>query len=102
MVAVPTNLRCGVAKGTVFSVGNGQDYVGSCINVSARLQKLHNLPFCFSTIGIDYNKGMVEATKVNYIQKKVTIRGIGPEFVCLRKRDFENLSKEDKQHFIDI
>jgi class 3 adenylate cyclase len=38
MVDPPTALRCGVARGTVFSVGVGHDYVGSCINMAARLQ----------------------------------------------------------------
>ncbi len=41
----PSKLRCGIARGTVYSVGNGQDFVGPCINVAARLQKLSNLSF---------------------------------------------------------
>jgi|ERR1043166_4425214 class 3 adenylate cyclase len=45
MVDPPTALRCGVARGTVFSVGAGQDYVGSCINMAARLQKLPGITF---------------------------------------------------------
>ncbi len=102
MVTPPTKLRCGIAKGTVFSVGNGQDYVGSCINVSARLQKIHNLSFCFSTIGIDYSKGMLEKTKLTYLQKKVNIRGIGDEIVCVRKIEFDKLQPEDKIHFKNV
>ena len=34
----PPVLRCGLARGTVFSVGNRSDFVGSCINMAARLQ----------------------------------------------------------------
>jgi len=102
MIAAPPILRCGIAKGTVFSVGNGNDYVGSCINVSARLQKLHGLTFSFSTIGIDYNKGMTTRTKKLYLQKKVNIRGIGEEIICVLKREFNSLDSKDQKHFTDV
>src|SRR5450755_1342207 len=48
VVDAPPRLRCGIAKGTVFSVGDGDDYVGSCLNMCARLQKLHGLRICFN------------------------------------------------------
>jgi class 3 adenylate cyclase len=41
----PTKLRCGIARGQVISVGEDQDYVGSCINIASRLQKLSLLSF---------------------------------------------------------
>lgn len=97
---VPKGLRCGVACGMVCSVGNGEDYVGSCINIASRLQKLSNLRFCFSQRGIDLEKGMIEKTARSYIVKRVSIRGIGrDERVLIDKSDFEKLSKKDKAVF---
>lgn len=37
VVEPPNALRCGIARGSVFSVGNGKDYVGPCINIASRL-----------------------------------------------------------------
>jgi class 3 adenylate cyclase len=50
----PTKLRCGISRGTIYSVGNGNDFVGPCINLSSRLQKLYSLSFAFSRNGIDF------------------------------------------------
>lgn len=36
----PPQLRCGLATGDVYSIGDGSDFVGACINTAARLQKL--------------------------------------------------------------
>lgn len=100
---VPKSLRCGTARGLVCSVGNGEDYVGPCINIASRLQKLSNLGFCFSKRGIDFEEGMVNATAQNYMVKSVSIRGIGrDELVVVRKPDFEKLSKRDKAIFKDV
>jgi len=49
----PRKLRCGITKGKVYSVGNGEDYVGPCINFASRLQKLPGITFAFSNRGID-------------------------------------------------
>ena len=49
----PPKLRGGVARGQVISVGDGNDYVGSCINIAARLQKLGQLSFAISRRGFD-------------------------------------------------
>ncbi len=54
IVSPPTKLRCGIARGAIYSVGNGNDFfVGPCINMSARLQKLNSLTFCFSRRGLN-------------------------------------------------
>lgn len=99
VVNAPKVLRSGVAKGTVFSIGNGEDYVGSCINVAARLQKFNNLNFCFSTMGIDYDKGFKKITRDKFLIKKVRIRGIGEEIIGIRKKEFEDLDKNDQKDF---
>jgi hypothetical protein len=99
IISPPSKLRCGIARGTIYSVGNGNDYVGPCINMSARLQKLHSLTFCFSRRGID-PLGMGEGYKDKFIVKKVDIRGIGEnELVCLSKVEYDKLGKEDKDKF---
>lgn len=97
---IPERLRCGVARGQVCSVGNGQDYVGQCINLASRLQKYSGLRFCCWSIGIDMEKGMVKSTVEMYTTKIVEIRGIGgEELVIIRKSEFERLSEEDKGSF---
>ena len=47
---VPPRLRCGVASGQVVSFGN--DYVGPCINIASRLQKLEKYSFAIHKKGI--------------------------------------------------
>jgi len=96
----PKLLRCGIARGTVFSVGNGEDYVGPCINISSRLQKLSNLSFCFARRGFDIEQNMPPETAAKYVLKYVPLRGIGEnELVWVRKEEFDSLSDEDKACF---
>lgn len=100
---IPPKLRCGVARGIVCSVGNGEDYVGPCINIASRLQKISSLPFCFSKRGFDYEKGMIKKTADTYAVKRVAIRGIGDdERVCVAKVDFERLKKKEKDIFKEV
>ncbi len=54
VVAPPNILRCGMARGGVFSVGNAEDYVAPCINIASRLQKLSLLGFCVSRRGFKF------------------------------------------------
>ncbi len=96
----PKKLRCGIARGAIYSVGNGNDFVGPCINMSARLQKLSSLSFCFSRRGLNPEVN-------NYINKNVAtvktdIRGIGSdELVCVMKDEYYALSKLDKEKFLE-
>lgn len=100
---VPKSLRCGVARGLVCSVGNGEDYVGPCINIASRLQKLGELGFCCSKRGIDLDDGMARETAERFMVKSVEIRGIGEgELVIVRKADFEKLRKKDRAVFKDV
>lgn len=98
VVEPPLVLRCGLARGTVFSVGSGDDFVGSCINMAARLQKLPGLGFSFNTRGVD-----LEGEKVSdfftqdIVLTEVAIRGIGErELVGVRKSEFARLDAKDK------
>lgn len=96
----PPILRCGIAKGTVFSVGNGEDYVGSCINMAARLQKLAALRIAFSRRGFDPESQWSAAEMKQWILKQVSIRGIGEqELVYVRKKEFEKLPLVEKKLF---
>lgn len=100
VVQPPKILRCGIARGMVVSVGNGDDYVGPCINTASRLQKLGSLTFCISRRGFDIEKNMPEETAVNYLLKAVAVRGIGnDELVWIRKEEHESLSEKDRQLF---
>lgn len=96
----PRLLRCGIARGTVFSVGNGEDYVGPCINIASRLQKLSSLTFCFSRRGFDIEKHMPEETAAKYALKYAPLRGIGDDkLVWVRKEEFDALMDEEKACF---
>ncbi|MBK0404635.1 hypothetical protein I5M27_16685 [Adhaeribacter sp. BT258] len=99
IVDAPKKLRCGIARGAIYSVGNGEDFVGPCINMSARLQKLSTLGFCFSRRGINPDS-MSKKWSEKFITKKVNIRGIGEnEIVGILKEEFDNLTAEEKKIF---
>jgi hypothetical protein len=98
----PTKLRCGIAKGNVFSVGNGNDFVGPCINYAARLQKLPGISIAFANRGFDCIDGWSASTKKMWIEKKLKIRGIGDsELIYIRKKDYEAMDKDDKKLYLD-
>jgi len=96
----PSFLRCGMSRGMVFSVGNGEDYVGPCINIAARLQKLSLLTFCFSRRGFDVEQHMPEETATKYALKVAPLRGIGEdELVWVRQEEFDGLPDKEKALF---
>ena len=99
----PITLRCGVARGRVFSVGNGKDYVGHCINIASRLQKLSLLTFCFPHRGFNIREYMDANYRKNFVQKRITIRGIGEnELMWVLKEEFEKLPEKSKELFKNI
>ena len=94
----PLKLRCGIARGQVVSVGDGNDYVGSCINMAARLQKLSSLSFAVARRGIDLSSDVWKA----FTPKRVDLRGIGEkELVYIPAEEFDALDDADKGLFID-
>jgi class 3 adenylate cyclase len=96
----PTTLRCGLARGRVFSVGNGQDYIGHCINTASRLQKLSLLTFCFPHRGFNIQGYMRENYRRLFIQKSVSIRGVGEnELVWVLEEEFNKLPEKIKALF---
>ncbi len=100
VVNPPNDLRCGIARGRVFSVGNGDDYVGPCINIASRLQKLSLLSFCVSRRGFDFEKDMDKQTASEFLLKSVDLRGIGKnELIWVLKEKFAALPDKEKELF---
>jgi len=101
MTNLPAILRCGIARGQIISVGDGHDYVGSCINVAARLQKLGGLRFAVSRRGINLspdNSSLISPLVI----KQVEIRGIEKkELVYIFPEELEKLSFKDQELFKD-
>lgn len=96
----PSRLRCGIARGKVFSVGNGEDFVGPCINLASRLQKLSSISMAFARRGFKADKYMDEHMRNHFALKKVAIRGVGEhELVYIDKAEFEELSDEERELF---
>jgi hypothetical protein len=77
---LPQRLRCGIARGQVVAVGDGADFVGSCINMAARIQKLSGLSFAFPRRGFSPKKCFSDTYIEDFIAKRVAIRGIGRSF----------------------
>jgi class 3 adenylate cyclase len=99
----PVVLRCGVARGKVFSIGNGHDYVGHCINNASRLSHLNPLTFCFPHHGFHVREFMPDNYARLFVPKYVSIRGVGEnELIWLVKEEFERLPDKVKVQFRDL
>jgi len=98
VVDPPKKLRCGVARGTVFSVGDQADYVGSCINMAARIQKLPGVQFTFNRRGFDLeHEGVNDYIKKRFVIKKVSVRGIGDgELLGILASDLQAMPPDDQ------
>jgi hypothetical protein len=91
----PTVLRCGMARGKVFSVGNGKDYVGHCVNTASRLAHLGIVSFCFPHRGFSVQEYMPEEYRRIFVQKYIAIRGVGEnELVWVVKEEIDKLSEK--------
>jgi len=104
IVEPPQRLRCGIARGTVFSVGAGEDYVGSCINMAARLQKCPGITFCFNRRGFNLeDKTIAKFFTDQVVIKEVSVRGIGDhELVGILSSEYTKLSPKDKKFYRDV
>lgn len=93
----PTILRCGISRGQIISIGSGEDYVGSCINVASRLQKLSQLTFAVSRRGFDLSRIPTHPITKILSLKRAQIRGIGDEeLVWVLSSEYDSLSKKEK------
>jgi len=95
----PAVLRCGVARGKVFSVGGGKDYVGHCVNHASRLSHL-GLSFCFPHRGFQVREHLPPQYLHILVPKVVSIRGVGDnELVWVIREEFEKMPPENKVMF---
>jgi hypothetical protein len=90
-VRPPTTLRCGIARGQIVSIGDNRDFVGPCINIAARLQKLGQFSFAFSKRGFNLDDYFGEHSHHEFILIKSMIRGVGDEELIYVLRDEYNL-----------
>ena len=97
----PQRLRCGIARGQIISVGEGRDFVGACINVAVRIQKLAPFTFAFSKRGFDIERHFVEKNRAFYSLVKTAIRGIGEgELVFVQKTELQGLPKDEQAKWV--
>jgi class 3 adenylate cyclase len=96
----PTKLRCGIAQGQVTSIAGGTDFVGLCINIASRLQKLGEgaFSFAFTQKGLEPDEG--EDWYEDFRLIKIPIRGVSnEELVYVLKAEFRRLSHELKKTY---
>jgi class 3 adenylate cyclase len=99
----PAVLRCGVARGKVFSIGNDKEYVGHCINNASRLSHLGSLSFCFPHRGFQVREHMPPEYRQTFIPKSVSVRGVGEnELVWVVKDEFDRLPARNQEMFHSI
>lgn len=99
----PSILRCGIARGRVFSIGGGRDYVGHCINNASRLSHLDGLTFGFPHRGFQVKDDMPPDYARLFVPKFVNIKGVGEnELIWLLKDEFEKLPEEKKKIYRDF
>ncbi len=97
----PSRVRCGVARGQIMTVGDGNDFVGSCLNIASRLQKLSTLSFAVSRRGIDLTKNPTLAKE--FVLKQMELRGIGKEeLVFVRDSEFQALPARERKLFKEL
>lgn len=94
----PLMLRCGIAQGQVTAIADGNDYVGMCINVASRLQKLSGnaFSFGFTQKGLEQEEGSDWYSHFTQIQ--IEIRGLAkPEFVYVFRSEFGKLPRKEQR-----
>jgi hypothetical protein len=100
LTKVPARLRCGVARGEVIAIGGGRDFVGSCVNLAARLQKVSQLSFVFSRKGFSPEECFSATWQVQFLAKRFQVRGLDQEeLIVVSKAEFEALPEEEQLLF---
>lgn len=98
---IPQRLRCGVARGDVVELGGGTDFVGPCINLAARLQKLNGLRFAVSRKGMPPEKCWQVNERKDWLLKRIRLRGYShDEIVLVDRDDFAGLPVEMRKLFV--
>jgi class 3 adenylate cyclase len=96
----PAVLRCGVARGKVYGIGNDKEYVGHCINNASRLSRLSSLTFCFPHRGFQVREHMPAEFRRVFVPKYVSIRGVGEnELVWVVSEEYYRLPEKTREMF---
>ena len=99
----PPKLRCGIAQGQVTSIADGRDFVGLCINIASRLQKLADgaFSFAFTQKGLESEGETEWHGRSRYFKLiKIPIRGISKdERVYVLNSEFRKLPKDLKRAY---
>jgi hypothetical protein len=96
----PSVLRCGIARGRVFSLGGGRDYVGHCINNASRLSSMDGLTFSFPQRGFQVKEDMPADYARLFVPRYASIKGVGDaEMIWVLKEEFERLPEEKKKQY---
>lgn len=98
----PPKLRCGIAQGQVTSIANGGDFVGLCINIASRLQKLADgsFSFAFTQKGLELEAGTDWHESRDFRLIKIPIRGMSKdERIYVLNSEFRKLSKDLKRAY---
>ncbi|MCJ7606057.1 MAG: hypothetical protein MUO19_08530 [Dehalococcoidales bacterium] len=99
----PSILRCGAARGKVFTIGNGNDFVGHCINNASRLSHLNSLTFCFPHRGFPVREYLPADYLRHFVPKHVSVRGVGDnELVWVVRREFDELPEREKEKYRNL
>lgn len=102
---MPKLLRCGVSIGMVSKYNSNickempEDYIGVCINLASRLQKIHNSILFSANIEFNGKYSIVELSNI-YKKVKVKIRGfknIVPIYVT--EIEYNKIDDEEKYLF---
>jgi len=98
---VPTVLRCGVARGICYTLGNGSDFIGDCINKAARLQSLQGITFAFDAQGFILNEpGAARFFSSELSMTLREVRGFSSRVqVGVLTKEYDELSQDDRQRF---
>lgn len=100
--APPQRLRCGIARGRVLSIGDGQDFVGPCINLASRLQKLPPLSFAVSAKGFNIKNALHPDDVHHFVSKQVRVRGLKvPQLVYVLADEVKKLTAAEREEFQD-
>jgi hypothetical protein len=94
----PSKLRCGIAIGHVMRINSINDYIGSCINMAARLQKHFTLTFVVRERGTTINQCFNKKVKKHFVVKSAAVKGYRDrEKVIVVKNEFKLLTKKQQK-----
>jgi hypothetical protein len=101
-IEIPKKLRCGVAKGSVYSIGKKDDFIGPCINLASRLQSMPGITFSFARKGFNPEEKFQNFNE-SWLKKRVSIRGYNfDEIVVIEKSNFDEMVDKDKEYYQDF